>query len=779
MPSNIRVFLLEDDSDLRSALESVLELEGYEVLSAGDGAEAVSKAAEYPFDIFVFDIKLPGPDGLEVLAQFKKENPELLSVVMTGYATEQDTLRALRLGVGDYLKKPFRSKVLLEAVRRLESEVRRRRALEEREKSARRLLVWLLEFLVGGLEANHDSSGLTLAESASASLKFALGMGHSLDTAESLQAALLLCFLQSEGGDEERLKAIHDMLPDSTLRLSKEIEESLRGQVGSPDSLAALGAHCFGLSASPGKLKELEDMTGVCLQSKVPQKVERRRRQLLSLGRTLAASGEREAAQNAFLKLAEGSRSKETGQAYVELAKLAWGQGDKAGANKHLRTLVGLLPQLGPQAAAELELEAGLTAIGIGLGDGRQLLDRSLPKLKRMGLSEHYGLALLVLRATARSSEPIGPELEQSLQDLAYQGLGGVLLSHSRWLLKELVQLHIESPHDSLRRLLLRLVQDAPRSVSYTLGLSLSEEELALLLDLIDDNGASGQVASLQTLFAGLESKALKARIESIINSVTHQDTPTLRINSLGPFEVWIGDLRLSETLWRTSRSRFLLAHLAGRIGRPVLAEVLIEQFWPGARPDSGKKNLSQTVSDLRKVLSESGFEPADELIVRKHEMISLNADLSLWHDLDSFQAEIKKGQQAFAGGEARMAHEHYRRAYALWRGDYLEDCSMDWVLPQRREIERMGLECCESLATCCAKLELYPEILEVANRVLERDPCHQPFQLKVMEAYSALGRPELALRQFDLAKSALQVELGIEPSTDLLRAQQIAKMAL
>ena len=47
------------------------------------------------------------------------------------------------------------------------------------------------------------------------------------------------------------------------------------------------------------------------------------------------------------------------------------------------------------------------------------------------------------------------------------------------------------------------------------------------------------------------------------------------------------------------------------------------------------------------------------------------------------------------------------------------------------------------------------------------------------MEAYTALGRPELALRQFDLAKSALQVELGLEPSTDLLRAQQIAKMAL
>ena len=103
----------------------------------------------------------------------------------------------------------------------------------------------------------------------------------------------------------------------------------------------------------------------------------------------------------------------------------------------------------------------------------------------------------------------------------------------------------------------------------------------------------------------------------------------------------------------------------------------------------------------------------------------------------------------------------------------------MEWVTQPRRETERQVLQCAEMLAQVCRELELYPEVLEVASRILDLDPCHQPMHLAVMEAQSALGRPELALKQFERARSSLQLELGVEPSTDLLRAEQIAKMAL
>ena len=77
--SPVRVLLLEDDVQLRNALGQVLELEGYQVVMASDGADAVQKSINFPFELLIFDVKLPGPDGLEVLERFKEGNPELPS----------------------------------------------------------------------------------------------------------------------------------------------------------------------------------------------------------------------------------------------------------------------------------------------------------------------------------------------------------------------------------------------------------------------------------------------------------------------------------------------------------------------------------------------------------------------------------------------------------------------------------------------------------------------------------------------------------------------------
>lgn len=779
MSSPVRIFLLEDDHDLRHGLASILELNGYLVNSAENGPEAVAKAVENPFDIFVFDIKLPGPDGLEVLAQFKKENPELLSVVMTGYATEKDTLRALRLGVGDYLKKPFRSKVLLDAVRRLESEVFRRRQLEERERSARALVVWSLEFLVGGLEFRTSSAGLSFAESARVAHRTALALGHSSELAQELQAAVLLGLLERYGEDGPQLTSVRNLLPESCLSLTAELgrlEESPK--LEEPTSLAAVGLVCLSLPEDKAGLSSLEDMAGLNLQSHLPRRQDRERRQLLAVARTLLASGEKQAAREALTKLAD-TRSKEAGVASLELAKLAWAAGENADIKQHLRHLLSLLPLLGPQASAELELEAGFAALGMGLTDGRSLLERSQEKLQRLGLHALYSQSVVGLACAENSWQKVQDKELDALQYLMEHGLGEHLLSYSWWMLRPLLSMQLAVQNESLKALLMRLVQDATRSVGRTLCSKLPEAELSLLLNLVEEVGSSALEPSLQRLFAQVESPELKRKVESILSSFTQQEAPTLRLYSLGPFEVWIGDHRLSQKSWRTSRSRFLLASLAARQGRPLLAETLIEQFWPGVRPESGKKNLSQTASDLRKALHEAGFEPADEIVFRKHEVIALNQEMPIWHDLDAFREEMERGKAALEQGKIRSANQHLRQAYSLIRGEYLEDCTMEWALTTRRELERASHECCQLLATTCQQLELYPEVIEVANRVLENDPCHQPIHLLIMEAQSAMGRPELALRQFESARTALQVELGVEPSTDLLRAQQIAKMSL
>lgn len=760
MSAPTRILLLEDDAELREVLGDLLQLEGFEVFGAGDGAEAVAQASAHPFDILVFDVKLPGPDGLEVLARFKKENPDVLSVVMTGYATEADTLRALRLGVGDYLKKPFKSDLLLEAVRRLERELLGRRRLQERERTALELIVWSLEFLVGGLEFGQDKK---LVECGRLARHFALGLGHANDVATELQAAVLYRMLEETG----RLPR----LPETVRALADEIGQPQAEET----SLAGLGALCLQTADQPELVARLEALTGLSAHDTQLVQAGRERRHLLSLGRTLLASGEVSAAVEAFTQLAETSKSREAGQALLELSQLDWAAGRGEQSMARLRQLLALSPTLGPQAGAELELEAGLTSLGMGHGDGAQLLARSLEKLERLGLDGLAAQAVLGLRA---AGHPAGAEEERFGAALAVENLD-FLLPHAGWLLKALVKEQLSRPRPELDRLLLRLVREAPGAVSRQLGETQEPAACGLLLELIERAGPTAFMPALQRLFGQAPDEATRARVEQLIAGHHAVGAPTLRLFSLGPFEVWIGDQRVSERVWRTSRSRFMLACLALRAGKPVLSESIIEQFWPGVRPDAGKKNLSQTLSDMRKVLLEAGLETVDELVVRKHEFVVLGEEAPVWHDLESFTTELDKARQLQQRGELRQAYQRLRAAYGLVRGDYLEDCSMEWAHTQRREFERQTTECFELLAGVCRELGHYPELIEVALRLLERDPCHQPAHRLLMEAHIAQQRPELALRQYEQARLALQTELQAEPSTELMRVYQLAKMSL
>ena len=114
-----RILVLEDDDKLRLTLSQVLQGEGYHVDEAANGSDAIALAAAGGYDLVIADIRMEGVDGLEALARMKERHPEMRSLVMTGYSTEEDSIRAIRLGVGDYLRKPFRFEELMDSVQRL------------------------------------------------------------------------------------------------------------------------------------------------------------------------------------------------------------------------------------------------------------------------------------------------------------------------------------------------------------------------------------------------------------------------------------------------------------------------------------------------------------------------------------------------------------------------------------------------------------------------------------------------------------------------------------
>ena len=101
------ILVMEDDLSVARGLEMVLSEEGYAVNLAGTGGLALKALKEKRFDLLVADLRLPDIDGMEVIKQLKAEKPDTEVIVITGYGTTATAVEAMKLGVHDFLPKPF------------------------------------------------------------------------------------------------------------------------------------------------------------------------------------------------------------------------------------------------------------------------------------------------------------------------------------------------------------------------------------------------------------------------------------------------------------------------------------------------------------------------------------------------------------------------------------------------------------------------------------------------------------------------------------------------
>ncbi len=118
------VLLIEDDPAIVSGLALNLSLEGYEVLSAGDGETGFRVACERDPDMVVLDIMLPGMNGLEVLRRLRERSPDTPVLILSARSEEADKVLGLQLGADDYMSKPFS---LSELLARINAALRRQR----------------------------------------------------------------------------------------------------------------------------------------------------------------------------------------------------------------------------------------------------------------------------------------------------------------------------------------------------------------------------------------------------------------------------------------------------------------------------------------------------------------------------------------------------------------------------------------------------------------------------------------------------------------------------
>ncbi len=112
------VLVVDDEELYRRALERILSRAGYAVTCARDAAEAMSVVTAESLDLVLCDVKMPGVNGIELVRKIREFDPDLPSIVVTGYGTAENSVEALRAGAFWYLQKPF-DQDHLDAVRKL------------------------------------------------------------------------------------------------------------------------------------------------------------------------------------------------------------------------------------------------------------------------------------------------------------------------------------------------------------------------------------------------------------------------------------------------------------------------------------------------------------------------------------------------------------------------------------------------------------------------------------------------------------------------------------
>lgn len=113
-----RVLVVDDEADVRRALRAALEGWGYEVDEAASGEEALSRLTTRRYSLLLLDLRMPGMDGVTVMERVRLSRPNLPIIILTGYATLESAIAAVRCSAADYLLKPVSIREIARAVRR-------------------------------------------------------------------------------------------------------------------------------------------------------------------------------------------------------------------------------------------------------------------------------------------------------------------------------------------------------------------------------------------------------------------------------------------------------------------------------------------------------------------------------------------------------------------------------------------------------------------------------------------------------------------------------------
>ncbi|MGM0653774.1 MAG: response regulator [Thermodesulfobacteriota bacterium] len=120
--SNEKVLIIDDEQDFTDALAERMTTRGMTVSTSSSAIEGLKNVEEHSFDVVVLDLQMPEMDGIETLKVLKKKKPELQVILLTGHATVEKGIEAMKLGAMDLLEKPADMTTLTEKIKKAQAQ---------------------------------------------------------------------------------------------------------------------------------------------------------------------------------------------------------------------------------------------------------------------------------------------------------------------------------------------------------------------------------------------------------------------------------------------------------------------------------------------------------------------------------------------------------------------------------------------------------------------------------------------------------------------------------
>jgi len=771
----IKILVLEDDPVMRETLSEALEDEGYSVVAVGSALEAVEAARRQAFDLVVTDIRMEGMDGLEALERVKLQQPEVRSLVVTGYASEEDTLRAFKLSAAGYLKKPFRLEDFLQMVVSLVSQRKAEQQQEKHDAHLRQTSRRALEALARVADLTGSPPG-RLRQAGQLAGGLATRAGFAAHVCREIQLGTVLAGgRQSLGEDLAFLLETPPAYPivHSILRFSGERWDGggPEGLVGEEIPLAArlaavaLGLHGDGDGLDPHWLARAR----AGIDDSMEMEPEFSPRGVLMLAKALHEAGNLEEARAIYQEVLTDSKPRaEAVEAFMGLARLA----PKGEVEQLAVKAIQLARELGPVAAALGGVEGGLLMARAGSARAVEILNWAARSLQELNLTAAIAQTLVAL---AKINGQGMEQLPRAAEVLLNPAHAGELAEVVDWLVPLSLEYFAQQSDPRQARVLAALVANHPRPVIASLEAGeLSPAAREALVEVCQTTkGISDELR--ERLLADGDPKVRQRAASLAVASEPIESASLLRIFFLGKFEVYRGEERIPENVWKTQKAKHLLGFLALR--RQVPEDVVLEHFWPGDMV-KGKRSLAVALTHVRSALRPEGSQRIPELFHRSHGMLCLESR-DVWHDVDEFESAYRQARAHDDAGDGEQAVAAYSRLVQIYRGPFMDGCYMDWALVERSRLEQMAVDSITRLAQLFQLQGRPRESAECAEKALTLAPESQELHLLLMRAYTAMGRPEQAVRQYEVCRKILENDLGIEPSLSLVEAYHRAKLGI